>query len=475
MTTIVQAAYIVSALLFIMALAGLSKHESAKTGNAYGVTGMAIAIVATIYLALKGASAEGALGVPAALGLIVVAMAIGAVIGIWRARSVEMTGMPELIAILHSLVGAAAVLVGYNSFLTESQLRDAHSALELTGSLANIHSVEVFLGVFIGAVTLTGSVVAFLKLSTRISSAPLMLPQRHKMNLAALLISAGLMVFFVSSGNVVPLLIMTVIALLLGWHLVASIGGGDMPVVISMLNSYSGWAAAAAGFMLGNDLLIVVGALVGSSGAILSYIMCKAMGRSFISVIAGGFGGAPVSTEEKDYGDFRETNAVEVAELLKEASSVVITPGYGMAVAQAQYPVADLTARLRKRGINVRFGIHPVAGRLPGHMNVLLAEAKVPYDIVLEMDEINDDLKDTDVVLVIGANDTVNPSAEDDPSSPIAGMPVIQVWHAKEVVIFKRSMAPGYAGVQNPLFFKENSAMLFGDAKERVEDILKNL
>jgi len=475
MTTIVQAAYIVSALLFIMALAGLSKHETAKTGNAYGVTGMAIAIVATIYLALKGASAEGALGVPAALGLIVVAMAIGAVIGIWRARSVEMTGMPELIAILHSLVGAAAVLVGYNSFLTESQLRDVHSALELTGSLATIHSVEVFLGVFIGAVTLTGSVVAFLKLSTRISSAPLMLPQRHKMNLAALLISAGLMVFFVSSGSVVPLLIMTVISLLLGWHLVASIGGGDMPVVISMLNSYSGWAAAAAGFMLGNDLLIVVGALVGSSGAILSYIMCKAMGRSFISVIAGGFGGAPVSTEEKDYGDFRETNAVEVAELLKDASSVVITPGYGMAVAQAQYPVADLTARLRKRGINVRFGIHPVAGRLPGHMNVLLAEAKVPYDIVLEMDEINDDLKETDVVLVIGANDTVNPSAEDDPSSPIAGMPVIQVWHAKEVVIFKRSMAPGYAGVQNPLFFKENSAMLFGDAKERVEDILKNL
>lgn len=466
MTTIVQAAYIVSALLFIMALAGLSKHETAKTGNAYGVTGMAIAIVATIYLALKGASAEGALGVPAAIGLIVLAMAIGAVIGLWRAKSVEMTQMPELIAILHSLVGAAAVLVGYNSFLTEG---------DLVGSLANIHSVEVFLGVFIGAVTLTGSVVAFLKLSTRISSKPLTLPQRHKMNLAALLISAGLLVWFVSSGSVVPLLIMTVISLALGWHLVASIGGGDMPVVISMLNSYSGWAAAAAGFMLGNDLLIVVGALVGSSGAILSYIMCKAMGRSFISVIAGGFGGTPVSTEEKDYGDFRETNASEVAELLKAASSVVITPGYGMAVAQAQYPVADLTARLRKRGINVRFGIHPVAGRLPGHMNVLLAEAKVPYDIVLEMDEINDDLKDTDVVLVIGANDTVNPSAEDDPGSPIAGMPVIQVWHAKEVVIFKRSMATGYAGVQNPLFFKENSAMLFGDAKERVEDILKNL
>jgi NAD(P) transhydrogenase subunit beta len=475
MTTIVQAAYIVSALLFIMALAGLSKHETAKTGNAYGVTGMAIAIVATIYLALKGASAEGALGVPAAVGLIVVAMLIGAVIGLWRAKSVEMTQMPELIAILHSLVGAAAVLVGYNSFLTEKGLRDVKSALELTGSLATIHSVEVFLGVFIGAVTLTGSVVAFLKLSTRISSKPLTLPQRHKMNLAALLISAGLMVWFVSSGSVVPLLIMTVIALALGWHLVASIGGGDMPVVISMLNSYSGWAAAAAGFMLNNDLLIVVGALVGSSGAILSYIMCRAMGRSFISVIAGGFGGAPVSTEQKDYGEFRETNAADVAELLKDASSVVITPGYGMAVAQAQYPVAELTARLRKRGINVRFGIHPVAGRLPGHMNVLLAEAKVPYDIVLEMDEINDDLPNTDVVLVIGANDTVNPSAEDDPSSPIAGMPVIQVWNAKEVIIFKRSMAPGYAGVQNPLFFKPNSAMLFGDAKERVEDILKHL
>jgi len=402
-------------------------------------------------------------------------MAIGAVIGIWRAKRVEMTQMPELIAILHSLVGAAAVLVGYNSFLSEKGLRDVNSALELTGSLANIHSVEVFLGVFIGAVTLTGSVVAFLKLSTRISSKPLTLPQRHKMNLAALLISAGLMVWFVSSGSIVPLLIMTVISLLLGWHLVASIGGGDMPVVISMLNSYSGWAAAAAGFMLGNDLLIVVGALVGSSGAILSYIMCRAMGRSFISVIAGGFGGAPVSTEEKDYGEFRETNAADVAELLKDASSVVITPGYGMAVAQAQYPVAELTARLRKRGINVRFGIHPVAGRLPGHMNVLLAEAKVPYDIVLEMDEINDDLPNTDVVLVIGANDTVNPSAEDDPSSPIAGMPVIQVWKAKEVVIFKRSMAPGYAGVQNPLFFKQNSAMLFGDAKERVEDILRDL
>jgi len=463
MLTIVQAAYIVAALLFIMALAGLSKHETAKTGNAYGITGMTIAIVATIGLAVQSPP----IGVPSTLGLIFLAMSIGAVIGIWRAKSVEMTGMPELIAILHSLVGAAAVLVGYNSFLVEGGT--------LEGSLANIHSVEVFLGVFIGAVTLTGSVVAFLKLSTRISSKPLTLPYRHHMNLAALLVSAALMVWFVMSGSIVPLLIMTVISLLLGWHLVASIGGGDMPVVISMLNSYSGWAAAAAGFMLSNDLLIVVGALVGSSGAILSYIMCRAMGRSFVSVIAGGFGGAPVSTEEKDYGEHRETNAAEVAELLRNATSVVITPGYGMAVAQAQYPVADLTARLRKLGVNVRFGIHPVAGRLPGHMNVLLAEAKVPYDIVLEMDEINEDLAQTDVVLVIGANDTVNPSAEDDPSSPIAGMPVIQVWHAKEVIIFKRSMAPGYAGVQNPLFFKENSAMLFGDAKERVDDILKAL
>jgi NAD(P) transhydrogenase subunit beta len=463
MTTIVQAAYIVSALLFIMALAGLAKQETAKTGNAYGIAGMTLAIVATIALAVQSPP----IGVPSTLGLIFLAMSIGAVIGIWRAKSVEMTGMPELIAILHSLVGAAAVLVGYNSFLVEGG--------NLEGSLANIHSVEVFLGVFIGAVTLTGSVVAFLKLSTRISSKPLTLPYRHHMNLAALVISALLMVWFVMSASIAPLLIMTVIALLLGWHLVASIGGGDMPVVISMLNSYSGWAAAAAGFMLNNDLLIVVGALVGSSGAILSYIMCRAMGRSFVSVIAGGFGGAPVSTEEKDYGEHRETNAAEVAELLKNATSVVITPGYGMAVAQAQYPVADLTSRLRKLGVNVRFGIHPVAGRLPGHMNVLLAEAKVPYDIVLEMDEINEDLAQTDVVLVIGANDTVNPSAEDDPSSPIAGMPVIQVWHAREVIIFKRSMAPGYAGVQNPLFFKENSAMLFGDAKERVDDILKAL
>jgi NAD(P) transhydrogenase subunit beta len=334
----------------------------------------------------------------------------------------------------------------------------------------------VFLGVFIGAVTFTGSVVAFLKLSARISSRPLMLPHRHKLNLLALLVAAGLLGWFLASESVLPLSIMTAIALAFGWHLVASIGGGDMPVVVSMLNSYSGWAAAAAGFMLGNDLLIVTGALVGSSGAILSYIMCKAMNRSFISVIAGGFGSdGAISGEERDYGEHRETNPADVAELLKNAGSVVITPGYGMAVAQAQYPVAELTSQLRKKGVNVRFGIHPVAGRLPGHMNVLLAEAKVPYDIVMEMDEINEDFPSTDVVLVIGANDTVNPSAEEEPSSPIAGMPVLEVWKAHEVVVFKRSMATGYAGVQNPLFFKENSQMLFGDAKDRVEDIIKAL
>jgi NAD(P) transhydrogenase subunit beta len=390
---------------------------------------------------------------------------VGGAIGVWRALRVEMTGMPQLIAMLHSFVGLAAVLVGYNTWLLESG--GEHDAVHLT---------EVFLGIFIGAVTLTGSVVAFLKLSARIPSRPLMLPGRHVMNLFALLVSAGLLVWFVLTSNAIPLVALTVIALAFGWHLVASIGGGDMPVVVSMLNSYSGWAAAAAGFMLGNDLLIVTGALVGSSGAYLSYIMCQAMNRSFVSVIAGGFGsGATATSDDTDYGDHRETSAVDVADLLKDADSVVITPGYGMAVAQAQYPVADLTHKLRERGVDVRFGIHPVAGRLPGHMNVLLAEAKVPYDIVLEMDEINEDFPATDVVLVIGANDTVNPAAAEDPSSPIAGMPVLEVWNAKDVVVFKRSMAAGYAGVQNPLFFRDNSHMLFGDAKERVEDIIKAL
>jgi H+-translocating NAD(P) transhydrogenase subunit beta len=460
-TGIVAIAYIVAALLFVLSLAGLSKHETAKSGNTYGIVGMAVALVATIWLVFEGT--EWSVG--AQVALVFVPMLVGGAIGVWRALRVEMTGMPQLIAMLHSFVGLAAVLVGYNTWLLESG--GEHDAVHLT---------EVFLGIFIGAVTLTGSVVAFLKLSARIPSRPLMLPGRHVMNLFALLVSAGLLVWFVLTSNAIPLVAMTVIALAFGWHLVASIGGGDMPVVVSMLNSYSGWAAAAAGFMLGNDLLIVTGALVGSSGAYLSYIMCQAMNRSFVSVIAGGFGsGATATSDDTDYGDHRETSAVDVADLLKDADSVVITPGYGMAVAQAQYPVADLTHKLRERGVDVRFGIHPVAGRLPGHMNVLLAEAKVPYDIVLEMDEINEDFPATDVVLVIGANDTVNPAAAEDPSSPIAGMPVLEVWNAKDVVVFKRSMAAGYAGVQNPLFFRDNSHMLFGDAKERVEDIIKAL
>ncbi|MFQ7555184.1 MAG: Re/Si-specific NAD(P)(+) transhydrogenase subunit beta [Haemophilus parainfluenzae] len=453
---LVQAAYIIAALLFIMSLAGLSKHETAKVGCWYGIVGMTIALVATIF----GPQSEGTLW-------IIIAMIIGGVIGVQRALKVEMTEMPELVAILHSFVGLAAVLVGFNSYgLTN----------ETDPVLMNIHNVEVFLGIFIGAVTFTGSIVAFGKLSGKINSKALMLPHRHKLNLAALVVSAFLMVAFLNNpDNIFPVLLMTAIALAFGWHLVASIGGADMPVVVSMLNSYSGWAAAAAGFMLSNDLLIVTGALVGSSGAILSYIMCKAMNRSFISVIAGGFGNDVQVSSDEEQGEYRETTAEEVAELLKNASSVIITPGYGMAVAQAQYPVAELTAKLRERGINVRFGIHPVAGRLPGHMNVLLAEAKVPYDIVLEMDEINDDFADTDVVLVIGANDTVNPAAMEDPNSPIAGMPVLEVWKAQNVIVFKRSMAVGYAGVQNPLFFKENTQMLFGDAKERVDDILTAL
>ncbi|MCU1535935.1 MAG: transhydrogenase, beta subunit, partial [Humibacillus sp.] len=374
--------------------------------------------------------------------------------------------MPELIALLHSFVGLAAVLVGWNGYLEDTAL---------TGSLLGVHHAEVFVGVFIGAVTFTGSIVAYLKLSALISSSPLMLPGKNLLNVGALVAFVALTAWFVASPSLGLLVAVTVLALALGWHLVASIGGGDMPVVVSMLNSYSGWAAAASGFLLDNNLLIVTGALVGSSGAYLSYIMCVAMNRSFISVIAGGFGIEAPAGQAKEYGEHCEIQATEVAELLRNASSVVITPGYGMAVAQAQYPVADLTARLRERGVDVRFGIHPVAGRLPGHMNVLLAEAKVPYDIVLEMDEVNDDFAATDVVLVIGANDTVNPAAEEDPTSPIAGMPVLEVWHAADVVVFKRSMNAGYAGVQNPLFFRDNTAMLFGDAKERVEDIIKAL
>ncbi len=465
-----QAAYIVAALLFILALAGLSKHETAKTGNTYGMAGMAVALVATVSLAItRHVSSLG-------LVLIIIAMVIGAAVGLWRARVVEMTGMPELIAMLHSFVGLAAVLVGWNGYLLVEGGGNSSEALALAaqGSLG-IHHAEVFIGVFIGAVTFTGSIIAFLKLSARINSKPLVLPGKNLLNIGSLVAFAALTVWFCISPNIWLLVVVTIIALLLGLHLVASIGGGDMPVVVSMLNSYSGWAAAASGFLLENDLLIITGALVGSSGAYLSYIMCKAMNRSFISVIAGGFGLEAGPADDKDYGEHREMNAEQVAELLQGASSVIITPGYGMAVAQAQHGVAELTRKLRANGTTVRFGIHPVAGRLPGHMNVLLAEAKVPYDIVLEMDEINDDFASTDVVLVIGANDTVNPAAMDDPTSPIAGMPVLRVWEANHVIIFKRSMASGYAGVQNPLFFKENSAMLFGDAKDRVEDILHAL
>ncbi|MDP9116060.1 MAG: Re/Si-specific NAD(P)(+) transhydrogenase subunit beta [Actinomycetota bacterium] len=464
--TAAQAAYIVAALLFIMSLAGLSKHETSRSGIVFGISGMVIALVATVGLASRSIAATG-------LGLLVLATVIGAAIGLWRARQVEMTGMPELIAMLHSFVGLAAVLVGWDGYYAVEAKGRAQT--EIAHSLLRIHHAEVFIGVFIGAVTFTGSIVAFLKLSARIKSSPLMLPGRNYLNLGALVAFAALTVAFVARPSLGLLIAVTVVALALGWHLVASIGGGDMPVVVSMLNSYSGWAAAASGFLLNNNLLIITGALVGSSGAYLSYVMCTAMNRSFISVIAGGFGIEVASSDDTEYGDYREITAEDTAALLTDASSVIITPGYGMAVAQAQYPVADLTRKLRERGVDVRFGIHPVAGRLPGHMNVLLAEAKVPYDIVLEMDEINDDFGATTVVLVIGANDTVNPAAMDDPASPIAGMPVLHVWEAANVVVFKRSMNTGYAGVQNPLFFKENSQMLFGDAKERVEDILRAL
>ncbi len=461
---IVTLAYLAAAVLFILALSGLSSHETSRRGNNFGITGMAIALGATVLLAL---TSDPEHGVWVTALLIAVAMSGGAAVGLWKAKSVEMTEMPELIALLHSFVGLAAVLVGYNSFIAPSP-----EAILLGG----FHLGEVFLGVFIGAVTLTGSIVAYLKLAGKISGAPLMLPGRNWLNLGALVVSAGLMVWFIAAGDSpvawVPFILMTVIALALGVHLVAAIGGGDMPVVVSMLNSYSGWAAAAAGFMLNNDLLIITGALVGASGAFLSYIMSKAMNRAFLSVILGGFGAAESTAVEGEDGEHQEIQAEQVAAMLENSRKVLITPGYGMAVAQAQYPVAELTEILRSKGVDVEFGVHPVAGRLPGHMNVLLAEAKVPYDIVKEMDEVNDDLADVDTVLVIGANDTVNPAAE-EPGSPIAGMPVLKVWESKNVVVFKRSMATGYAGVQNPLFFKENTQMLFGDAKESVDGILQ--
>ena len=456
----ITVSYIGAAILFILSLAGLSQQETARRGNIYGFIGMVIAIVVTILGIQSGNYA-----------VLFPAMIVGALAGVFVASRVEMTQMPQLVAMLHSFVGLAAVLVGLASYL------DPGSHFE--GTEKTIHEVEIFLGVFIGAITFTGSIIAFGKLQGTISGKPLTLPARHWLNLIAIVASIWLGYVFLcapsSDTGLMPLLIMTAIALFLGVHLVAAIGGADMPVVVSMLNSYSGWAAAATGFMLSNDLLIVTGALVGSSGAILSYIMCRAMNRNIVAVIMGGFGTASGATVAAPQGEVIATSAEEVAALLGESKEVVIVPGYGMAVSQAQGVVSEITRRLRVKKINVRFGIHPVAGRLPGHMNVLLAEAKVPYDIVLEMDEINDDLPHADVVLVIGANDIVNPGALEDPNSPIAGMPVLQVWKAKTVVVFKRSMATGYAGVDNPLFYKENTRMLFGDAKKMLDGILQHL
>jgi NAD(P) transhydrogenase subunit beta len=450
------AAYLFASILFILSLGGLSSQESAKRGVFYGIVGMAIAILSTVL----GKNVEGHI-------YIIIAIALASIIGIIVARKVEMTSMPQLVAILHSFVGLAAVLVGFGSYL------DPHSQA-LTGAEHSIHLVEVYIGVFIGAITFTGSIIAWGKLEGRIRSKPLLYPGRHVVNIILVLVSIVLGVLFVQAegtGGLLYLYIMTAISSFIGVMLVMAIGGADMPVVVSMLNSYSGWAAAAAGFMLGNDLLIVTGALVGSSGAILSIIMCKAMNRSFLSVIFGGFGDVVLSSDKEIEGEVTSTTHEEVAELLKEAKNVVIVPGYGMAVAKAQYPVNEMMQKLNKAGTKVTFGIHPVAGRLPGHMNVLLAEANVPYDVVLEMEEVNDDMAETDVAMIIGANDIVNPGAEDDASSPIYGMPVIQVWNAKKVIVMKRSMAVGYAGVQNPLFYKENTDMLYGDAKESVEKI----
>ena len=455
----VTAAYIIAAILFILSLSGLSKQETARRGNVFGMAGMAIAILATVF----GGDVTD-------YGWLIVMMVIGGCIGAFLASRVQMTQMPELVAILHSLVGMAAVLVGFASYLDPD--------LHLEGAAGTIHNVEVYLGILIGALTFTGSVVAFGKLNGKIGSSPLMLPNRHLLNIGIGVACLILLFIFLGAGKgagTFILVLMTLLAFAFGVHMVMAIGGADMPVVISMLNSYSGWAAAATGFMLSNDLLIIVGALVGSSGAILSYIMCRAMNRKFFSVIMGGFGAAPVAADgdsDEEQGEAIAITADEVAQLCKDAESVVIVPGYGMAVAHAQHPVSELTTQLRKAGVDVKFAIHPVAGRMPGHMNVLLAEANVPYDLVLEMDEINDDLGDVDVVIVIGANDIVNPSALDNPNSPIAGMPVIEVWNAKQVIVSKRGMATGYAGVENPLFFKDNTRMLFGDAKDSVNGVL---
>ncbi|KWE62108.1 NAD(P) transhydrogenase subunit beta [Burkholderia ubonensis] len=455
--------YIGAAILFILSLGGLANPETARRGNLLGMIGMLIAVLATVLG--PRVSAEG-------IPYVVAALAVGGAVGLIAAKKVQMTQMPELVALMHSLVGLAACLVGFASYVDTS--------VQFSGAEKAIHEVEIYVGILIGAVTFAGSVVAFGKLSGKIGGKPLLLPARHWLNLAALLVVIAYGRTFLHAESIqdgmTPLVVMTVISLLFGVHMVMAIGGADMPVVVSMLNSYSGWAAAATGFMLGNDLLIVIGALVGSSGAILSYIMCRAMNRNFISVIAGGFGsgaGAPAAAGggAQPAGEAVAVSAAETAELLREAKRVIIVPGYGMAVAQAQHTVFELTKLLREKGVDVRFAIHPVAGRMPGHMNVLLAEAKVPYDIVLEMDEINGDFPEADVSMVIGANDIVNPAAQDDPASPIAGMPVLEVWKAKTSIVMKRSMASGYAGVDNPLFYKDNNRMLFGDAKSMLSEI----
>ncbi|MDD5036356.1 MAG: Re/Si-specific NAD(P)(+) transhydrogenase subunit beta [Methylococcaceae bacterium] len=463
---LVTVSYIVATILFIKSLGGLSNPESSRQGNYFGIAGMAIAILATVL----GPKITGG----GAIATVLIAMAIGGSVGVYAAIKVKMTEMPELVALMHSLVGLAAVLVGYANFIDPTST--------LTGVEKTIHEVEIYIGVLIGAITFSGSVIAFGKLSGKISGKPVLLPARHWLNLGLLVLAILFGKWFLgqaeTGGGTFPLLLMTALALAFGVHMVMAIGGADMPVVVSMLNSYSGWAASATGFMLSNDLLIVTGALVGSSGAILSYIMCRAMNRNFISVIAGGFGtegGAPVAGGQQPEGEVQPISAEETAELLREASGVVIVPGYGMAVAQAQHTVYEITKLLRDKGINVRFAIHPVAGRMPGHMNVLLAEARVPYDIVLEMDEINEDFPETDVAMVIGANDIVNPGAQEDPNSPIAGMPVLEVWKAKASIVMKRSMASGYAGVDNPLFYKDNNRMLFGDAKKMLDEVLKHL
>ena len=460
-------AYIGAIILFILSLGGLSSPESSRRGNLYGMIGMTIAVLATVF---------GSRVTMAGIPWIIAAMVVGGSIGLYAARKVQMTQMPELVALMHSLVGLAACLVGFANYI------DPMAALNLSSAEKAIHEIEVYVGILIGAVTFSGSLIAFGKLSGKIGGKPLLLPGRHFLNLLGLLVVIAFGYQFLHaetiSAGMIALAVMTVIALLFGIHMVMAIGGADMPVVVSMLNSYSGWAAAATGFMLNNDLLIVVGALVGSSGAILSYIMCRAMNRNFISVIAGGFGGGGGKPAKKTGGDAQPAgevvaiNAVETAELLREAKSVIIVPGYGMAVAQAQHTVYEITKLLREKGVNVRFGIHPVAGRMPGHMNVLLAEARVPYDIVMEMDELNADFSNTDVSIVIGANDIVNPAAQEDPGSPIAGMPVLEVWKAKTSIMMKRSMAAGYAGVDNPLFYKENNRMLFGDAKKMLDEVL---